>query len=257
MTPSPRPTRLARPARLIAAAALAAAGLPAQALVTVWDGSSGLLPEQVDPGWELIDNAPTNPSLAGGVLTIQTAGSFSHQQYYRMAGAAFAAPDTGPYWLEAEVRLVSGSQTSGWWRAPIAMGIRFDNGRLAVLEIRPDFIYIRNGDNSVGASNATVDTNDAFHTYRMEVLGTASGSTVNVYQNGLLVLTDNAVYNASGTAGVFFGESSTLALGTSEWKRVSHNMAAVATPIPEPGSYALMALGLLAIGARAGRLRAG
>lgn len=251
--PPMKPHRTLAPLAALAAVAAVAATLPAHALVTVWDGASGQLPNQVDPGWTLVDTAPTNPSFANGVLTIQTAGSFSGLQYYRMDGAAFAAPATGPYWLEADMRFVSGSQTSGWWRSPGVMGIRFDNGRLAILEIRRDFIYIRNGDNSVGASNANVDTDDAFHTYRMEVSGTASGSMVNVWQDGVLVLSDNAVYNAGGTAGVFFGEGSQLALGVTEWKRVSHNMAAVATPVPEPSVPAMFAAGLLAVGTLARR----
>jgi PEP-CTERM motif len=235
--------------RIAAAAVLVACG-SAHALVTVWDGASGLLPSAVDPGWTLTDDAPTNPSFASGVLTIQTSLSQNYRQFYSMAGVSFDAPPAGPYWLEAEMRFVSGTQLGGWWRSPAVMGFRFDNGRLAILEIRKDFIYIRNGDNTVGASNANVDTDDAFHTYRLEALGTASGSVINVFQDGVLVLTDNALYNAGGDESVFFGESSTLALGVSEWKRVSHNMAAVATPVPEPGTYALLCAGVLLVASR-------
>ena len=81
------------------------------------------------------------------------------------------------------MRFESGSETAGWWRAGAQVRCRFKNGPQAVLGIREDYIYILNGDNSAG-DTAVVDTDDAFHTYRMEALGTSSGSTVNVYQDG-------------------------------------------------------------------------
>lgn len=234
--------------RLVATATLAAMASSAQALVSTWDGSSNLLPEQADPGWALIDEGAGSPSFAGGVLSIQTSAAHSARQYYTMGGVDLDFSSGAPFWLEAEMKYISGSQTSGWWRAPGHMSFRFDNGRIAVLEIRKDLIYIRNGDNSAG-DTAAVDTDDAFHTYRMEALGTGAGTTVNVYQDGSLVLSDNALYAAGGAASVSWGEASTLATGTTQWKRVSHNMAAVAvTPVPEPGSWALWAAGLAAMG---------
>ncbi|MBT9503564.1 MAG: PEP-CTERM sorting domain-containing protein [Burkholderiaceae bacterium] len=239
--------------RLIATATLAALTSSAQALVSTWDGSSDLLPEQVDPSWTLIDEGAGSPSFAGGVLTIQTTSTHGARQYYTMGGTDLDFTGGAPYWLEAEMKYISGSQTSGWWRAPGHMSFRFESGRIAVLEIRKDLIYIRNGDNSAGDS-AVVDTDEAFHTYRMEALGTAAGTTVNVYQDGLLVLSDNALYAAGGGASVSWGEASTLATGTTQWKRVSHNMAAVAvTPVPEPGTWALWAAGLAAVGFSARR----
>ncbi|MFN0184130.1 MAG: PEPxxWA-CTERM sorting domain-containing protein [Aquabacterium sp.] len=242
--------------RLIAASALALALVPsAQALVTTWDGASNLLPEQVDPKWALVDEGAGSPSFAGGILTIQTTSNHSARQFYTMRGADLDFSGGAPFWLEAEMKYVSGSQTSGWWRAAGHMSFRFDNGRIAVLEIRKDLIYIRNGDNSAG-DTAVVDTDDAFHTYRMEAVGSGVGSILNVYQDGVLVLSDNAVYNAGGLASVSFGEASTLATGTTQWRRVSHNMAAVeAIPVPEPGTWALLAAGLGAVGFAARRRR--
>lgn len=231
-------------------------GTAAQAEVATWYASSGLLPTQATPAWTLTDNAnPEDPVLSDGVLTIATSAQ-AETMLYKMEGAAAALPDSGPYWMEATMQYVSGAWNTGWWRAPALMSIRFDNGRLAIAEFRRDSIFLRAGDNTAGAVNNSVDTDGAFHTYRMEVLGTASGSTVNLFQDGQLILSDNSVYNAgASTLGVSFGESSLLAYGVSRWTYVSHNMAAVATPVPEPASAALLLLGALGVAATVRRRR--
>ena len=234
--------------KALIAAAFALLSSAGHALETTWLGSSNLLPDQVDPHWALVDEGGGAPSFAGGVMTLQTSGSHTARQFYTMQGADLDLSSSAPYWMEAEMKLVSGSQTSGWWRAGAQMNFRFANGRQAVLGIRNDFIYLLNGDNSAGAT-AAVDTDSAFHTYRMEALGTGSGATVNVYQDGVLVLSDNALYATGNAAAVLWGEASTLATGTSLWKRVSHNMAAVeVTTVPEPGTWAMLVAGLLGVG---------
>ena len=235
--------------RLTAAATLIAAAGASHALETHWNAASGELPNVVDPAWTLVDEGGGSPSFANGVLTLQTSGGHSARQYYTMQGAELDFTGGAPFWIEAEMRFESGSQTAGWWRAGAQISFRFSNGRQAVLGIREDSIYILNGDNSAG-DTAVVDTDDAFHTYRMEALGTSSGSTVNVYQDGVLVLTDNALYSIGASAAVSWGEASQIATGTTHWKRVSHNMAGTAVPaVPEPGAWALMAAGLLGVGA--------
>jgi hypothetical protein len=251
----------AAPALLSRSALCAAAGLllatTAHAEIATWHASSGLLPTQASPAWTLVDTAnPENPILDNGVLTIGTSGQ-SELLYYRMDGAAVALPDSGPYWMEATMQYVSGGWTTSWWRAPALMSIRFDNGRIAIAEFRRDSIFLRAGDNTLGSVNNSVDTDDSFHTYRMEVLGTTSGSVVNLFQDGQLIVSDNSVYNAGSSMGVAFGEGSTLAYGVSRWTYVSHNMAAVASPVPEPTSAALLLLGGLGVAATVRRRRQG
>ncbi len=254
-SPSAPGTRVPASTRTPLRSMLAAAGVllagAVQAEVATWHASSGLLPTQASPAWTLTDTAnPESPVLSDGVLTIATS-AFGETMLYKMEGAAAALPDSGPYWMEATMQYVSGTWTAGWWRAPALMAIRFDNGRLAIAEFRRDSIFLRADDNALGAINNGVDTDDSFHTYRMEVMGSTSGSIVNLYQDGQLILSDNSVYDAGSSLGVSFGESSMLAQGVSRWAYVSHNMAAVASPVPEPASAALMLLGALGLAASA------
>lgn len=241
-----RPTLL----RELAATALFAAALPSHALITAWNGASGLLPDQVDPRWTLVDQGGGSPSFAGGVLQLQTNGGHSSKQYYTMSASELDFSAGAPYWMEAEMKFVSGSQTSGWWRSGVHIGFRMANGRHAILEMRSDFIYLRDADNHTSATLA-IDTDDQFHVWKLEAHGSAANSVVNVYRDGQLVLSDSSLYVSGAASGsVSWGEASLLASGTSQWKRVSHNMAGIEVnppPVPEPGTYALMAAGLAAV----------
>ncbi len=235
------------------AALLATTAAPsAQAALVTWQASSGLTPDAAVPQWQLVDDAsPENPSLSGGVLTIG-GNQIAEQMYYSMSGTDTDFSGGATYWLEARLRVNTQSWIADWWRAPVTMAIGFDGGGLAVFELRRDSIYLRNGNNSLGVLNNTVDTDTDFHLYRMEVLGSTAGSTVNVYQDGVLVLTDNSVFNFGSGNRVFWGDSSIIAGGRSEWTYVATNLAGGVTapnppqPAPEPGTLALAALALLA-----------
>ncbi len=231
---------------------LTVAALPAGAALVTWHAAGGLTPDAADAQWQLTDSAsPENPALSAGVLNLG-GNQIAEQMYYSMSGANTDFSGGAAYWLEARLRVNSQSLTGGWWRAPVSMAIGFNGGGLAIFELRRDSIYLRNGDNSQGALNNSVDTDSDFHLYRMEVLGSAVGSTVNVYQDGVLVLSDNSVYNAGGGNRVFWGDASIIAGGQSDWTYVATNLGATPTPtpptqpMPEPGSLALAALALLA-----------
>ena len=237
---------------LAAGAVWATAALPVHAAVVTWYGTGGTTPDAAVPQWDLVDNAsPENPALSAGVLTIG-GSAIAEQMYYSMEGADADFSGQTSYWLEARLRVNTQSLTAGWWRAPVTMGIGFAGGGLAIFELRRDYVYLRDGDNSRAAFRNDLDTDDEFHTWRMEVLGSTAGSTVKVYQDGNLVLSDNAVYNYGSGDRVFWGDSSIIAGGRSEWTYVATNLAAVGgtgtTPVSAPGSLALAGVGLLALG---------
>ena len=235
---------------LSVSAVLTAAALPGQAAVVNWYASGGTTPDVAVPQWDLVDNAsPENPSLAASVLTIG-GSTISEQMYYSMDGADTDFLGQSSYWLEARLRVNTQSLTAGWWRAPVTMGIGFAGGGLAIFELRRDYVYLRDGDNSRGAFSNLLDTDDDFHTWRMEVLGSTAGSTVKIYQDGNLVLSDNSVFNYGSGNRVFWGDGSVIAGGRSEWTYVATNLAAApaSNPVSAPSSLALAGLGLLAVG---------
>jgi hypothetical protein len=246
------------PLRLLAAAAVVAANaLPGHAAVVTWHASGGATPDVAVPQWDLVDTAsPENPSLAAGVLTLG-ASTLNERMYYSMDGADADFSGQSSFWLEARLRVNTQSLTAGWWRSPVTMGIGFAGGGLAIFELRRDYVYLRDGDNSRAAFSNLLDTDDEFHTWRLGVLGSTAGSTVNVYQDGNLVLSDNSVYTFGSGNRVFWGDSSILASGRSEWTYVSTNLAAAPAnqPVSAPGSLALAGIGLLVAGLSGGRRR--
>jgi hypothetical protein len=236
---------------LAVTALLATMALPSHAAVVTWNAASGSMPDVAVPQWDLVDTAsPENPSLAAGVLKLG-GSTLAERMYYSMDGADADFSGQSSYWLEARLRVNTQSLTAGWWRAPVTMGIGFAGGGLAIFELRRDYVYLRDGDNGRGAFSNLLDTDDEFHTWRMEVLGSSAGSTVNVYRDGNLVLSDNSVFNYGSGNRVFWGDASQIASGRSEWTHVSTNLAAApaSNPVSAPGSLVLAAAGLLALGA--------
>ncbi|MDQ1303788.1 MAG: putative secreted protein with sorting signal [Pseudomonadota bacterium] len=219
---------------------------PAAAAVISWNAAGGLLPDQAGP-WALSDGSTVHdPVLSAGVLTLTTEADYSRQMYYGISDAGVAFPASGSYWIEATLKLGYGASAAGWWRAPVVVGIGFDNGNFATLEIASDSIWIRNGNNSISAS-ATVDTDDMFHTYRLEVDGQADGDQVRAYQDGVELLAASSVFYNGGTRSAFWGDATILSYGSSEWLAVSTNVAVV----PVPAAAWLMGSAVVALmGAR-------
>lgn len=190
-----------------------------------WNASSGLFPDQATPAMTLFDgSSPENPQLGGGVLTIQN-DAHSEYLYYEMAGSQLNVPSA--LTITAEVRFVSGT-TSFPARTGAFIGFTTAPGVGGVLFIGIDDIFL-------GAANATrgpaasVDTDGAFHTYRIETSGTTAGSGVQVFQDDVLQLTGTLYASGADFANspvMAFGEGSSGAAGVSEWKSFSHNAAA-------------------------------
>lgn len=188
----------------------------ARAQVFRWDASSGVLPNLGCPFWTLVDNSSASASLAGGVLTLATTVSGANNLGYNDAAPDVVVPN--PWIIEWRGRFVSGS-TSTPSRSAM-MVTPFIGGNVGIgMGISQDRVFINSADLIVGSS-ATVDTDDAFHTYRLVVTGTA----VQVFYDGSPILT-GTMYGISGSpvAKLDWGEISNLAFGTSEWLYFEHN----------------------------------
>jgi len=226
--------RLWSAASLTLAALVCAAAAHAQPYTFRWEASSGNLPDLGCPFWTLTDNSAAVPSLSAGVLTLATTSAGSNNLYY-----ADQAPDVvvpNPWILEFRGRYVSGTSGSTARSAMMVQASTVANV-LASIAIGPDQVKILSGDFTIGAT-ANVDTDGAFHTYRIVINGTSLGSPVQVYYDSGLIL-NGALYSlAQPAARVLWGEASTLAFGTSEWLYFEHNGSAASCVTPvAPSSW--------------------
>jgi cysteine-rich repeat protein len=87
------------------------------------------------------------------------------------------------------------------------------------LEIGVDSIFLLAGNLTMGDS-AVVDTDEAFHTYRIEIAGDDS---VEVYYDDVLTLTGQAFADVREAGRLSWGNSSVLSQGVSEWLSFSHD----------------------------------
>jgi hypothetical protein len=204
--------------------------------ITTWSASSGLYPDQIASPWTTIDTAnPENPVQAGGILTLATSAVAENLAYLQTEPVV----DTGaPFFFEARLRFVSGQSTNAA-RAPVILAMTTAPSVGNALFIGQDQVFFNTGDLTKGPA-ANVQTDDAFHTYRIEFDG---GSGFSLFYDGNLTLSastfTSAVFNGPAER-LYWGENSVLAFGVSEWEFVRHDAAAV----PEPGTLALVATGL-------------
>jgi hypothetical protein len=206
-----------------------------RAAVVTWEASSGLYPDQISPPYTLFDTAAADPVLSGGVLTLTSSTGALDLLGYDHSGAILDVPPN--LQIEAAVRFVSGSSATPN-RAPIGIQFVTAPGATNFLFIEADTIFTNNPGDVRGPS-APLDTDDAFHTYRIEVVGTGVGSPFNVfYDNGALpVLTGALINSGVGAPFIDWGDLSDSTGGVSEWQRFQHNAAAA---IPEASSLAML-----------------
>jgi hypothetical protein len=198
------------------------------AIQSSWHASSGALPTDVSPAWTLIDNAsPEDPKLeplvAPEFLTLSTSGELENMWY---ALEPPAVDLSGSFYIEAVVRFVSGT-SSHLARAPILIGFTTAPDVGNILFIGPDKVFFNSANFTIGAS-ASVDTDGAFHTYRIEVTSTGS---ISLHYDGdpLLIWHTVSDFDLNGSqVRVRWGEGSLLAQGTSQWKSF------VVADLPEP-----------------------
>lgn len=207
----------------LAMAALCSANALAVDYNSTWQASSGLVPNESCPAWTLDDSAsPEEPSLAGGLLILST-DQTAENMWYVQTGFDISIPD--PLVIEATGRFVSGFSSSVA-RAPMQVLFTISPGVGNVLFIGPDLIFL-NVDDSTRGQSAAVDTDDAMHTYRIEV--TSVGS-ITVYYDEALTLTGSTFFNSSfndTVPRVAWGDGSSFTYGLSEWTRVRHNAHAM------------------------------
>lgn len=206
---------------------------------TTWEAASGALP---NVPFQLINTSNVEaPFLDNGAMTLANNVN-NENMIYLMSGNDFLFPDQ----LEINFTMKFGFGTSQYsYRTPAAVVFTTAPGVGNSLWVGADRLFLMLAGTAVGQSTAAVDTNDAFHTYRIVVFGKAAGSAISVFQDGVLALTGNSVIdtnNNGNTQRVAFGEVSDFAVGSSQWRSFGANVSAV----PEPSTYLLTLVGCLA-----------
>jgi hypothetical protein len=199
-------------------------GLAQIAYNSFWNASAGNTPDLANPPWTLATNAGSGYSLAaGGPLTLTAPGDFQNILYYQLA-TNLAIPSV----LEIQVTVkVLSSQTSYNYRAGTAIIFQNSNAVGNVLYLGDGTIFLLSPSDPSGHTmgpSAAVDTEGAFHTYRIEVNGTeAAGGAVAVFYDGSPVLTGATFPDINTLAGIAFEEGGALAYGSSAWQSFEHN----------------------------------
>jgi hypothetical protein len=122
--------------------------------------------------------------------------------------------------IEARMRFVSGSSSTPA-REPFQIYFTTAPSIGAALHIGPDRISLQTSNTTLGLP-AIVDTDGAFHDYRIEV----TGGAITGYQDNVQLLTGSTYNNPAGNGAVQrvgFGNGSILSQGVSEWQSFSHN----------------------------------
>ena len=128
--------------------------------------------------------------------------------------------------IEGRIKLVSSASSTNV-RSAASLGFTIGSAHHKnILFLEPTGVFLLGGDGTRGPA-ATTATTDAFHTYRLEV-DTKTG-VVAVFRDGQSILNGPSFKDPDVTENrVFWGESSVLARGRSEWEYVEHNAANLA-----------------------------
>jgi hypothetical protein len=181
-----------------------------------WYGTAHVFPNEGCPAWALEQNTvPVMPVFTGDSLRLN---ALSADQYmdYSQSGSLVAPGDT--FVCEFRMRFVSGNYGDPGQRAA-GVFVRFSNNNYAKLMIGKDEFFIWNANNSKGTS-VFAETDDLFHTYRIEVMNKTS---IRVFYDGNLALTGATVFGSSGEKEITFGKLSGNSFGQSKWLWFRHN----------------------------------
>jgi hypothetical protein len=187
-------------------------------LVSLWDPSSGLKPDEISEPYELIDNFTTPPYLESGKLIISNTSPSNIQLYIQRE--PLVDPSV-PFSVTVNMKLVSGVSSSEY-RAPAAIVFTIAPSRGIILWIDIDRVFFGK-DRFVNGPVANVDTDEAMHAYRIEHDGDGNFT---LFHDDVEILTGSAFESTPDHGPVrrfAFGDVTNASYGVSEWGAVSHN----------------------------------
>ena len=187
-----------------------------QAGDSIWTAASGALPTSLNPPWQY--------ATAGGTAVLENealriANPNGQATFYRGDGIENDLDIPTNLVIEARMRVVSGTAIIYFVTQP--------GDAENWLRIGPDEIFVNAGSRTNRGAVAQVDTDGAFHDYRIEVHGVATGSVVQVFYDGTLALRGSLFLgDEDEVIQIVWG---TLTGGESLWQSFRHN----ASPAPD------------------------
>jgi hypothetical protein len=201
-----------------------------------WHADAGAYPNELCP-WVLADAAaPEDPVLANDLLTLSTS-DVSENLYY-IQTSLLEIPDT--LRISARLRVVAETHIEGNPRLGVAIAFTVAPDSANILWLGSDTVFLWSAFGTMGPT-AVVDTDDALHTYTIEVV---DHSAITVYQDDTAILTGAilASPNFANAPEIYWGDGTGNASAVSEWEFMRHNAntipcgSAVAVPLAEAGS---------------------
>jgi hypothetical protein len=231
--------------QMVSVVVLAGSLFTARAGIEGWSASSGLWPSQASTNWTYHgDSISVTPAIYGHFMLIDTTQN-RRMSYFESAGC-----------IDIPNNLIIEFNTRMWWRnacvdtiSPAAVFFGLGNGLGSALYLGRDDVWLSGGNNTRGAGNSSVDTDDVFHTYRIEVSGITLGSAINVYYDNSAtplfigsVIYDPALNGNEERVG--FGDITQEDSGVSKWDYLWHNAKCVPIEVvPEPTTATLLIAG--------------
>jgi hypothetical protein len=219
------------------------ASRPLAAAEATWSAASGALPTAANPPWLYYSEPTSNVTLTSESLRLDTSPGFARASYFQVSDQ-LSVPEN--LVIDARVRFVSGSSDVAG-HAPAGVYFYPRQGIANFLWIGKDEIFVNAGSRFQRGEVAAVDTDGAFHDYRIELGGTTDGSTFRVLYDGVLTLKGSLFAADEDQAPeIGWGDLAYDASGVSEWQLFRHNAA-----LPEPSAAAAAgSIGCLALLAR-------
>jgi len=195
-----------------------------------WEASTGVTPGGVCPGYNmttLLSGKAPIPILIGDTLELSTT-SVLDGVYFMQFAPYFVMTDT--LIVEFTMRFNSGtSSDTNSSSVNVEIGVK---GSLGYFLIDSNEVFFWSDFNVKGPS-AAVTTNDAFHTYRLEII---NKDTITAYVDNALVLKGNMFTGANALEKIIFGQlPSFTSFGSSSWLSFRHNNYAFDTDVDGDG----------------------
>jgi len=230
---------------LISAVALIGSLLTANAQVESWTASSGQIPTQSSTNWLYRgDSLSVTPINYNHYMLIDTTLN-RRLSYFETKPGSLSLPSN--LTIEFSSLIWERNATVGNL-SPAAVYFSLGNGLGSVLYLGIDDVWFGAPGNTRGAG-ISVDTDNEFHTYRLEVTGLSLGSQIDLFYDGdenplltSMVYFDQSMNGSSERIG--FGDITKHDSGVSKWAYLWHNAGNVPiNVVPEPTTAALLMAG--------------